>query len=403
MPQQCLPSTRGLSPTHRAILHSSAITDEVIAQRGYYTETRKSELGRMGFSYPQRQVPALVIPVYGPNGVTNLVQIRPDTPRLAKGKKVKYDVPKGCRLAIDVPPCVAEKVMDATVPLYITEGIRKSDAGASAGLACIGLMGVYGWRKQEKFWHSVPLKDRVVYITFDSDIAENANVRRAAASLFAFLESLGAKPQVVHIPAAEGKKVGLDDYLAAGNSAGTLESLAVSEPPSFSLTDDDSGESGGKPSYEATEDGLVRIRETKDGVQRKSIANFTATILAETVYFDGQGYVRELDVEAVVNGQQRTITIPADEFERMTWIIPALGSDAIAMPGPYARDEIRAAIQLLSPEIRKFRGVKKLGWTRHRGEYVYVHAGGMIRAETDCEADSTLANRLRFRRPCKLS
>jgi len=58
----------------------SGISDAVIQSRGYWTASRKSELRNLGFTDPQRRVPALVIPIHNVHGEISSYQIRPDTP-----------------------------------------------------------------------------------------------------------------------------------------------------------------------------------------------------------------------------------------------------------------------------------------------------------------------------------
>ena len=62
---------------------------------------------------------------------------------------------------------------------------------------------------------TVPLRNRTVYIAFDSDQADNPNVRRAALRLYNELLRHGAIPKILCLPPdKEGKKQGLDDFLA---------------------------------------------------------------------------------------------------------------------------------------------------------------------------------------------
>ena len=151
-----------LLPQHRKLIEASEISEKVVCDRGYYSETVKAELAKLGFSNVQRNVPALVVPIWALDGQGTLHQIRPDHPRSSRGKVVTYETPSGSNLVIDVPPSVRDKVLTGTEPLFITEGIRKADAAVSHGLTCIGLLGVYGWKQQDDFWHSIPLSQRVV-------------------------------------------------------------------------------------------------------------------------------------------------------------------------------------------------------------------------------------------------
>jgi hypothetical protein len=227
-----------LLPQHAELVGASAISDSVATVRGYRSVTEKAELRRLGFSENQARVPALLLPVWDVNGTIALYQTRPDEPRVEHGKPVKYETVAGSRMTIDVPPYVRHQLGNPSIPLCITEGIRKADAAVSAGLCCIALLGVWNWRGTNELggkvaltdWESIALNGRVVYIAFDSDVMTKPGVRQALERLKAFLESRHAHVQLVYLPAGpDGEKVGLDDYLAAGHSVDDLLALATDE------------------------------------------------------------------------------------------------------------------------------------------------------------------------------
>ncbi len=234
----------GLSPpdygialfeNHQKLLAASAISPEVARERGYRSVDTKTNLAGHGFSKVQREVPGLLIPIHGvsPNGPIRH-QYRPDSPRLTDtGKTVKYETPTGSHLTLDVPPRVRPSLGDPSVSLWITEGARKADAAATAGLCCVAILGVWGWRGRNADggrtaladWHDIALHGRRVVICFDSDVVTKPEVRKAMRALAEYLRSKGATVQAVYLP-AEGDKVGLDDYLAAGHTVAELEALA---------------------------------------------------------------------------------------------------------------------------------------------------------------------------------
>jgi hypothetical protein len=196
-------SARGrLSCSHRRMLfEESGIGARVAVRRGYRTVTTKAELERLGFGRSQRNVPALLIPVYGPIGEIVLYQSRPDSPRIGtRGRPVKYETPTGAGMALDVHPFCREWLADPGVPLFVTEGIKKGDALVSLGLCAVALIGVWNWRGTNEHggkmalpeWESVALNGRKVYIVFDSDVMEKREVYAALCRLKNFLESRGA-------------------------------------------------------------------------------------------------------------------------------------------------------------------------------------------------------------------
>src|SRR5829696_10359733 len=103
---------------HRQMLLDSAISEEVIAERGYYTETVKANLAKAGFHRAQQRPPALMMPVFTPRGDHAFDLIRPDEPRMVRRRLAKYEFPRGLTMSADVPPRCRADVGDPGVPLY---------------------------------------------------------------------------------------------------------------------------------------------------------------------------------------------------------------------------------------------------------------------------------------------
>jgi putative DNA primase/helicase len=199
-------------------------------------------LESLGFARAQRRPPGLLLPTWSP--VTCEIagwQLRPDDPRVdqKRGRVVKYETASERPVVVDVHPAAWEQLGDPSVPLFVTEGIRKADAAISAGLCCIALLGVWNWRGSNDKggktalpeWEAVALNDgRRVYIVFDSDVATKPEVRQALDRLKGFLEAKGAEVFVIYLPAGDrGEKVGLDDFLVAEHSVDELLALASPE------------------------------------------------------------------------------------------------------------------------------------------------------------------------------
>jgi Domain of unknown function (DUF3854) len=226
---------RGLHSQHAELIRASGISDAVRDARGYWTATSATDLIALGFSTTQAIVPALVIPIHGTGGNVVSHQARPDQPRIGKnGKPVKYETPFGSRMHLDVPPGVRGDIAKPAKPLVVTEGLRKADAAATSGMCCIALLGVWNWRGKNQAggkvalaeWESVALNDRDVYIVFDSDVVVKREVRQALERLDGFLASRGARVTALQLPTgANGDKVGLDDFLAAGHTVTELLAL----------------------------------------------------------------------------------------------------------------------------------------------------------------------------------
>src|SRR5262245_14130295 len=221
---------------HDTLRHESAISDEVIEQRGYRTITDVNELKKLGFSKRQLRVPGLLIPLYGTDGGQPFCIYRPDNPWRDKGGKArKYEFPYGQSMRLDVPPACREAIKDPSVPLWIVEGQKKGDALVSAGArAVIVLLGVDCIKGKNEFggktflndWGYVALNNRVTYVVFDSDLLVKVSVRGAVDRATTFLQSKGACVKPIYLPHTDGKKCGVDDFLAAGHTLDELEKLA---------------------------------------------------------------------------------------------------------------------------------------------------------------------------------
>lgn len=200
----------------------SAINNEVIIDRGYRSINDPNTLKSLGFANSQCRVPGLLIPVHhvtenwldkNPKSIT--YQYRPDTPRQdEKGRIIKYEIPAGSKLCLDVPTSIQNKMCDPFEPLWITEGSKKADSAICHGLCCIALMGVWGWDVSD--WQLIELRHRRVYIAFDSDVMTNPKVHEALRRFVPFLRSRGATVNRIYLHStSDGRKVGLDDYFAA--------------------------------------------------------------------------------------------------------------------------------------------------------------------------------------------
>jgi hypothetical protein len=194
---------RELADNHREMLvRESGIARDVILTCGYRTVGSKAELERLGFGRTQRNTPGLLVPIHGPGGDVVLYQFRPDEPRIKDGRAVKYETPTGARMALDVHPLARDRLGDPTVPLFVTEGVKKGDALVSRDLCAVALVGVWNWRGANGFggktalpeWEYVALNGRQVYIVFDSDVMLKKEVY-AALAIRKLAKALGVEPR----------------------------------------------------------------------------------------------------------------------------------------------------------------------------------------------------------------
>ena len=222
----------------KSLTLESAIALELVEARGYKTVTQKTELKELGFADFQQLVPALVIPIHNVLGELAGYQSRPESPRVSEGRPVKYETPRGQRMVLDIPPSIRHLLCEPTVPLFVTEGIKKGDALATHGLATVALLGVWNWRGRNALggttvlpdWESIALNGRQVYIAFDSDVMVKQSANGALERLKPLLESRGAEVALIYLPPLNGgPKQGVDDFFASGGTVESLLALASNE------------------------------------------------------------------------------------------------------------------------------------------------------------------------------
>lgn len=255
-----------LLPQHLADLKKSGLTDETIATSGVYSERDPEKVkellgGYLSDKSTRALGPCLAFPFSGPDGkpmtwgrrdadgretVIPFVRLKPDRPRLRKGKPVKYESPLGSSNRVYLPPGVGPLLGDPTKELLIVEGEKKALAVTQHGFSTIGLAGVWNWavkrpkdpktgrgtgpRKLIDDLDRIVWKNRRVTIVFDSDLAEKPPVAWARWHLAQALTERGADVRVIDLPGGpDGAKCGLDDFLLA-HSADALRTLLAAAP-----------------------------------------------------------------------------------------------------------------------------------------------------------------------------
>ncbi|MBN2239689.1 MAG: DUF3854 domain-containing protein [Dehalococcoidales bacterium] len=209
---------------HFQHLHTgSGISPEVLKERGYRSIAGKPELDKLHFGHSQQRVPGILIPLWSVDGQEVGYQFRPDQPRNNnRGKPVKYESPIGSSNRIDCPPRCQKMLGNPQVPLWITEGSKKADALASNGACAVSVSGVWGFKGKNQFggitfladWDYIAVRNRTVFLAFDSDIISKDMVRKALEHIAEHLKRKGAQVQIIQLPQLEGQdKTGIDDYL----------------------------------------------------------------------------------------------------------------------------------------------------------------------------------------------
>ena len=123
-------------------------------------------------------------------------------------------------------------------------------------------------------------------------------------------------------------------------------------------------------------------KPTRHGNVTEYLANFTAQIVADQDYSDGAVPRREFVIAGQTNDgrQLPQITVPADEFSVMGWVLERWGACARISAGRDRHDLVRESIQQASPNPARTRVVGHLGWGIIDNNPVFAHYGGTISA-----------------------
>ncbi len=166
---------------------------------------------------------------------------------------------------------------------------------------------------------------------------------------------------------------------SAGN--GYEERKAVQPTQKATIESKDaSGDLASNGPYKATKTGMVWLKPFNGKSVPVPLTNFSARVVEDIALDDGVELGRAFEIEAVLNGAATRFNVPADQFSRMDWVTEHLGASAVIYAGSGKRDHARAAVQLLSGDIRQRRVFTHLGWRNVNGRWVYLHAGGAIGA-----------------------
>lgn len=221
-----------LNEKHRAEFHASGVSDEMIERAGVRS-VEGAEVKRI-LGWQSRGAPwgtGWAIP-FRFNGETDPTyqRVKLDFPRdNGEGGVVKYESPRNAPNRAYYPPGFWDAIADPATPIFLTEGEKKSLSAMQRGFATISLVGVWGFGRKRprratgkatgprfliEDLNRIHWNGRRVYIIFDSDAAEKAEVKAAENTVAAMLAGRGADVRVVHLPAVvESGKTGLDDFL----------------------------------------------------------------------------------------------------------------------------------------------------------------------------------------------
>lgn len=171
--------------------------------------------------------------------------------------------------------------------------------------------------------------------------------------------------------------MGLDDFLAAGDSVDDLLALSTEH---LHQSEPDPNAPAESP-YRMSERGFEWRKQASDGPQWTPLGNFTTTITADVAHDDGVELRRIFEMQGAVKARASVVfTVPTPHFAGLGWVSKELGAAAFIAVGQMMREHTRAAIQLLSGDIPEQQVFTHTGWRSVGGAWVYLHAGDAIDA-----------------------
>jgi hypothetical protein len=227
-----------LNSFHRKDLERSGLKNKTIRAAKFHSMSDTIRLSAIaGCKCRSNLGSCLVIPYRDITGkLIDYAVIKPKNPRTKNGKCIKYVAPSGQPNHCYFPPNIAEFAADSSRSLIITEGAKKTLAAFQSGFACIGVSGVWNWKKKNKEelipdFSGVNWDGRDVTIVFDSDAAQSDHIQLAEMRLAGCLTRLGANVTIARLPNFKGlDKTGLDDFLKK-KSSGELERILRKAEP----------------------------------------------------------------------------------------------------------------------------------------------------------------------------
>jgi hypothetical protein len=262
------------------------------------------------------------------------------------------------------------------------QGEKKALKANQEGFHCVGLGGIWNFkRKGEKGLIydllSIHFEGRKVYIVPDSDFNSNSGVMAAVQVLGCELEKRGAQVYVIPLPSSGASKVGLDDFLVKEGPK------AFNSLPRLSLTDPALQPSSGNHPYAIHKNQLCVKKQGDGDAIYEPLCNFEARATEEVVHDDGEEKTKYISVTGKrVNGTTLPeIRVPMADFHSMRWITKFWGFGAVVRAGQAKTDQLREAIQRLSPELVQRTIYTHTGWRKAGDKMVFLFSGGAIGAE----------------------
>ncbi len=121
-------------------------------------------------------------------------------------------------------------------------------------------------------------------------------------------------------------------------------------------------------------------RTTRDGPVVVPLCNFEARVTEEVTLDDSADTTRAFVLEGKLESGEvlPAVRVPATRFSGMAWVTDCWGLRAVVRAGLSMRDQLREAIQRLSPSARRRQVFTHTGWRQIGEEWFYLTATGAV-------------------------
>ena len=134
--------------------------------------------------------------------------------------------------------------------------------------------------------------------------------------------------------------------------------------------------------YLFSEDGTARWKETHNGRILIPVANFTAQIVEELEFDDGEESSLHYKIQGELRGHSLPeVQVPARQFDSLCFVAEKYGSQAQISPPSTNREYLRHAIQVNSGEVARTKMFTHTGLRVVDGKNVYLTSTGALDQE----------------------
>lgn len=288
---------------------------------------------------------------------------------------------KGVRPLIYRLPQVIDAIAKGHT-VFVVEGEKDAETMAALGAAATtSPMGAGKWTKE----HSAYLAGADVCVIPDNDDPGRMHADRVARQLLRVAKSV----RILDIAKAcrLPDKGDVSDMLEILGKADTVrkirELMETTEP--LAPTEEDAYERAleaydGVSGYGVMDGGIVAYG--KETVKR--LSTFVALPTRIVTRDDGVSLEKYFDLEGWTHDGHRlpTVTVRADDFAGMGWVLRSWDFAANVMPGNTVREQLRYVMSEVGNRTARRETVyTHTGWRRINGKWAYLHRDGAIGAE----------------------